>query len=136
MINKFLHWRNLDLGLLILRVLVGGFMLFGHGWGKLMAFGEKFHTWADPLGVGHELSYILTVGAEVFCSLLLILGLVTRFAVIPLVITMLVIILIVHGDDDWHKKEFALLYLIPYMALLFSGPGKYSMDHLIFWKDK
>ena len=46
---------------------------------------------------------------------LLIIGLFTRQAVIPLIITMLVAIFVIHGDDPFKDKEMAILYLIPYI---------------------
>ncbi len=123
-------WKT-DIGLLILRLGVGSFMLFGHGWGKLISFADKADTWADPIGLGPTLSLSLAIFAEFFCSLAIILGIGTRAAAIPLLITMLVAAGIVHADDPWGKKEFALLYGWAFVALLFTGAGKYSLDAMI-----
>lgn len=119
-----------SIGLLVLRVWVGLMMAFGHGWGKLIGFGARAERFADPLGVGSSVSLGLTVFAEFFCALALVLGLLTRGAAIPLMITMLVAGLVIHGDDPWGKKEMALLYLAPFLTLLITGPGKYSLDRL------
>ncbi len=119
-------------GLFVLRVAVGGFMLSFHGWGKLTSFGTRLETFGDPLGIGSPLSLILTVFAEFFCSLALVLGFMTRAAAVPLLITMLVVVTIVHADDPWNKKEFALLYAIPFLTLVFTGAGKYSLDAKLF----
>lgn len=86
------------------------------------------------LGFGREISLVLAVFAEFFCSILVILGFATRFALFPLIITMLVAIFIAHGDDPFHVKEHALLFLFPYLSLLILGAGKYSLDYLIFGK--
>lgn len=123
--------RKTDIGLLLLRVGVGGFMLFGHGWGKLISFADKADTWADPIGLGPTLSLSLAIFAEFFCSLAIVLGIGTRAAAIPLLITMLVAAGIVHADDPWGKKEFALLYGWTFAALIFTGAGKYSLDAAI-----
>lgn len=120
-----------DIGLLILRVGVGSFMLFAHGWGKLASFAEKADTWADPIGIGPTVSLSLVIFAEFFCSLAIILGIGTRAAAIPLLITMLVAAGIVHADDPWGKKEFALLYGWTFAALIFAGAGRYSIDAVI-----
>ncbi len=117
-----------SLGLLLLRVSIGGMMLFGHGWGKLTSFAERSSSFPDPLGVGPSLSMALATGAEAFCALAVILGFATRWAVVPLMVTMLVAALIVHGSDPWAKKEFALLYFFPFAALLLTGAGRYSLD--------
>ena len=121
-----------SLGILILRVCVGGMLLFGHGWGKLFGFAEKAGVFPDPLGVGSAMSLGLVVFAEFFCSIALILGFATRLAAFPLVINMLVAVLVIHSDDPWGKKEFALLYAVPFITLLFAGGGKYSLDAIVW----
>jgi putative oxidoreductase len=83
------------------------------------------------LGLGEKLSFFLTVFAEVGCSVLLLFGLATRLAVIPLIVTMVVAIFIIHAPDAFEKKELAWHYLIVYIFLLFSGAGRYSVDALI-----
>ena len=50
-------------------------MLYSHGWRKLLKFfGDDPITFADPIGLGAITSLILTVFAEFFCSILLMLG--------------------------------------------------------------
>lgn len=120
--------RKIDIGLLVLRLGVGSFMLFGHGWGKLASFSEKADAWADPIGMGPTLSLSLAIFAEFFCSLGLITGIATRLAAIPLLTTMLVAAGIVHANDPWAKQEFALLYAWIFITLIFAGPGKFSVD--------
>ena len=117
--------------LFVLRVSVGAFMLFGHGWGKLMSFAERAGSFPDPLGVGSAASLSLAVFAEAFCAAALILGFATRWAAIPLIVTMVVAAFVIHADDPWGKQEFALLYLIPFVALLIGGSGRVAVDNLI-----
>lgn len=117
-----------NLAKLILRLGFGGFML-SHGIPKLMKlFAGGAIQFPDPLGVGATTSLILTVFAEVICAALIVVGYKTKWASIPLVITMLVAAFIVHGADPWGKKEFALLYAIGYIAIGMLGAGKYSLD--------
>lgn len=120
-----------SLGLLILRIWIGLMMALGHGLGKLTAFGERAANFPDPIGVGSPLSLSLAVFAEFFCSLALVLGLFTRAAVVPLIITMLVAALVIHADDPWRRKELAVAFLAPFIALYFTGPGKYSLDRYL-----
>ncbi len=115
---------------LIMRVGVGFMMAFGHGFGKLGRLGADPIKFADPYGFGQVPSLVLAVFAEFFCSLALALGLFTRAAVIPLLITMLTAALIVHGGDPFGRKELALLYIVPLIAILVAGPGRYSLDAL------
>ena len=119
-----------SLGLLLFRIVFGGFMLVGHGWGKLMSFGETAAQFPDPLGIGNELSMGAAVFAEVVCSALVMLGLATRFFVLPLVFTMIVAAFVVHGGDPFATKELALVYLSAFALLYFTGPGSLSIDRL------
>lgn len=122
----------LTAGLLFLRIATGGMMLFAHGIGKLMHFQEKVQVFPDPIGLGSAASLSLAVFAEVFCSIAVMLGIATRLTAVPLVITMFVAAFIVHADDPWHKTEFALLYLVPFLTLVFTGAGRWSLDAILF----
>lgn len=124
--NEAVHFM-----LLVLRVCIASFMIV-HGYQKLgwlTAGGEI--QFGDPIGVGATASLYLAVFAEFFCSIFLLLGFATRLATIPLIITMLVAVFIVHAADGFDKKEMGLHYLVAYVFLLVSGPGKYSVDQLI-----
>ncbi|MEJ2879873.1 DoxX family protein [Pedobacter sp. GR22-6] len=117
--------------LLLLRVAFAVFMIT-HGYGKLVMITSGGPIqFGDPIGIGTAVSLYLTVFAEFFCSILLLLGLATRFALIPLIITMIVAVFIVHAADDFGTKEMGLHYLIVYLFLLVAGPGRYSVDSLI-----
>jgi putative oxidoreductase len=116
------------LGLLILRVSVAGMMLFGHGLPKLMHFGAMSASFPDPLGLGPAVSLALAILGEVVCAILLALGLFTRLAAVPFLVTMLTAAVLVHSADPWAKKELALLYAVPALALLFTGAGAFSLD--------
>jgi putative oxidoreductase len=83
------------------------------------------------MGLGQTMSLALVVFAEFFCSLFLILGLFTRLATIPLIITMCVVVFKVSKADVFGDAQTATLYLIGYVALLFTGPGKVSVDGMI-----
>lgn len=43
-------WTSLRLR--VMRLGAGGFMPFGHGWGKLVEFGDKAAHFPDPLALG------------------------------------------------------------------------------------
>lgn len=125
-------YRNL--GLFFLRVGIASMMLFGHGFEKAVSFSDKAANFPDPLGIGSALSLGLVVFAELGCSLAIGFGFLTRLATIPLIITMLMAVFVIHGGDPWMKQEKAVLYLIPYFTLLFTGAGRYSVDWL--WLNK
>lgn len=123
-----LNLPQVDIGLLIFRLGISVLMLT-HGYPKLVRFfGSEEITFADPLGFGEVTSFFLAVFAEFVCSILVILGLGTRLAVIPLIITMGVAAFIVHSEDPFTRQELPLMYLTGYILLFFTGSGKYSLD--------
>jgi putative oxidoreductase len=130
-----------SVGLLIYRLIFGGFMLVGHGWGKLMTFGENASGFPDPLGIGSTASLAGAVTSEVLFAGLVVVGLATRVAVIPLIFTMAVAAFVIHGEGPlWlpgaGAKEPALLYLAAYVILLFTGAGRFSLDHALLQRRK
>lgn len=138
-----------SIGLLILRVGIGGYML-SHGWGKfMMMIDGKWSDFGDPIGIGSTLSLIGAAGAEFFCAALVMLGAATRFAAAPIVFTMVVAAFVAHSGDPWTSgeaarlfmegksqypasKEMALLFALPFLALIFTGAGKFSVDGMVW----
>ncbi|SOC80236.1 putative oxidoreductase [Salinimicrobium sediminis] len=126
-----LNLSQIDLGLLFLRIGAGGLMLT-HGTPKLFnLFGSEEIVFADPFGLGEGNTLALAVFAEFICSILVILGLGTRLAVIPLILTMLTAALIIHAADPFQRKEMAIIYLLIFTVLLVTGAGKHSLDY--YW---
>jgi putative oxidoreductase len=140
-----------SLGLLILRLGMGGYILT-HGWGKVVKVFHGDFQFADPIGLGPQASLILAAGAEFGCALLVMAGLFTRLAAVPLVFTMAVAAFRAHANDPWTageaarlfqegqtkfpaSKEMALLYLVGFLALVFTGPGRLSLDGVL-WRRK
>lgn len=118
--------------MLLLRLVFGGFMIAGHGWRKMVRFSDIAPDFYNFLGLGGGVSLGLTVFAEVACAALLIAGLTTRLAAIPLIITMAVAFFLVHSDDPVLDREMAMLYLVVYVVIYLIGPGRFSIDQLIF----
>ena len=129
--SEELRAKLTNVGLLVGRVAIGLLMLVGHGYPKLLEFSAKAATFPDPLGIGSGLSLGLAVFAEFFCAILIIIGAATRLAAIPLVVTMLVAGLIFHSADPWSTQEKAIVYAVPFLMLVFTGPGKLSVDALV-----
>lgn len=119
--------------LLLLRVVWGFTMIPKHGWAKLSNFHTVKLKFMDFMGLGATTSLSLAIFAEFFCSILIILGLFTRLATIPLIITMLVIM----QQHEWQllgKYESVIFYFFGYLFIFLLGPGKYSLDHKFIQK--
>lgn len=122
---------NRDAILLVVRIAIGSLMLV-HGLPKLEALlSDGPVQFPHIFGMGPALSLALAAFAEVFCSVFIVLGMGTRVATIPLIITMLVAVFHVHASDPFIKQEMGLHYLLVYGILLFEGSGKYSADNLV-----
>lgn len=121
---------NKDLGLLLVRIVLGFMMIYAHGWSKLINFDTKFHTFPDVIGIGNEASYILVTYFECIGAVALILGLYARFHALGLFITMLVGFIFAHNMQltGQGNGEKALIYGIGFLLIFLNGAGKYSID--------
>ncbi len=123
-------YRN-HMGVAFLRICVGGMMLV-HGVPKLlMLLRGEGAGWMDPIGIGGTLSLALCCFAEFGCSLAIVLGLLTRMAALVLVLNFWVVVFFVEANDSWAQRELPLLYLVCFLALVCTGAGRFSLDHLI-----
>jgi putative oxidoreductase len=121
----------LNIVVLLLRISIAALMI-RHGLPKLSKLLEGGEIqFANPIGLGPTISLILVVFSEIICSILIGIGLGTRLASIPLIITMIVAAFITHGADPFGRKEIALLYILFYVTLLIVGSRKYSFDYLL-----
>ncbi|MFN2458619.1 MAG: DoxX family protein [Chitinophagaceae bacterium] len=120
-----------SLATFILRVGAGGIILGKHGFGKMLTFSEKAATFADPFDLGPSVSLGMVVFAEFFCAALIVLGLFTRFACIPLIIAMTVALGHAHKWRILGDGSGAAIFLVCFLSILFLGPGKFSLDKFI-----
>ncbi|WP_211303552.1 DoxX family protein [Chitinophaga ginsengisoli] len=127
---RSLSWCYADLASLVLRIGFG-ILMMPHGFFKLKDFGEIVGEFMNFLGLGSTASLWLVIIAEIFCSVLLVIGLFTRLAIIPLLITSIVIVFVAHHGDIFGEAAGGFYYLLVYTAILLLGAGKYSVDHLI-----
>jgi putative oxidoreductase len=120
-----------DIVLLIVRLFIG-FAMISHGFPKLQDLIDGVDKpFFDFIGLGPKITLSLTVFAEFVCSIFIILGLFTRIAAGILLFTMSVAAFVVHGADDFAKKEACLLYLSIYTIIATVGAGRFSVDGMI-----
>ena len=129
-------WKDgKDIGTFIIRFIFGFLLIYGHGWDKLNVIlsGQEIQ-FLDPIGIGMHLSFFLAMFAETICALLIIFGLCTRMAAIILSINFIVIF-IFHAltfGDSFAVLEPRYFYLFAFVALIFTGGGKFSLDKMVF----
>lgn len=116
-----------DVAVFLLRIGTACLMLT-HGIPKLMRILEGNFGFADPIGIGPTASLFLVTFAEAICAFFVLIGLWTRLALIPLIINMIVVVFIAHGEDSFSTKEKGVFYLLTFMVLFFTGGGKFSLD--------
>lgn len=119
--------QAVDVAMLILRVSFG-ITMAAHGYDKLVKFAEYKGGFMNFLGLGGPVSLSLTIFAELVCSLLLVIGLFTRLATVPLIVTALVIVFVANNGDIFGEAFHGFSYLLVYTAILLIGPGAYSVD--------
>lgn len=124
--------KNTDLGLLILRISIGGLMLF-HGVSKIL-HGISFLT--DNMGV---IGYAVYIG-EVLAPLAILLGWRTKIASVIFAINCIVAVAVAHSgeifsisDHGGYALELLMLYLLGSVALVFTGAGRYAVSHTHKW---
>jgi len=127
-----------DIGLLILRVVVGMNMLVLHGFDKITGGPEVWTKVGNNIAVlGIDFLPVvwgfLAGFAEFFCSALLVLGILHRPATVMLAFTMLVAVMMHFGSPagtsgaGWSGAAHALELLAVYVGLFLMGPGKYRI---------
>jgi putative oxidoreductase len=119
---------SFNLAAFLLRVIFGSLIFINHGLPKIKRFPELQSTFYDPFHISHQASLLLVLFAEVFCAVFVVIGLFTRLAVIPLVIAMAVVVFMNKQGAPLREIEMPLLFLAAFLAILFMGSGKYSVD--------
>lgn len=135
MIYNLLFPRKPDatgISLLLLSArIIFGILFLAHGIQKWSNFQELSSVFPDPLGVGSSISLGLAIFAELACSIGFIFGILYRLALIPMIFTMLMAFFVIHGADPFSVKELAFVYLVIFVLMFISGPGKFSIDSIL-----
>lgn len=120
---------------LLLGRLAVGLLFLSTGWGKVHDIGKVTEFFASLHIPAPGFHAVLVGWTELLCGAALVLGLLTRLAAIPLVVSMVVAILTakraeLHGLFDLVGfEETTYLVMLSMIAVL--GPGDISLDHLL-----
>ncbi len=115
-----------------------GWVFVMSGWGKLQHMPKVIDFFTSLELPAPDFLAHLVAFSELFCGVLIFLGLLSRLASIPLSIIMIVAILTAKWPD---LKEFSdlfkfseFLYLLLFVWIVIEGPGKVSLDYITFKK--
>jgi putative oxidoreductase len=131
-VAKALGW----LAPLLARITVG-LTFIGTGWGKLHTLPDVTNFFAELHIPAPHFNAVLASSAEFFCGLALLLGVLTRLAALPLIVTMIVAVVTakilpgkVEGFTDFLGQE-EWIYIVIFAWLAIAGPGAISIDRLL-----
>ena len=120
-----------NFAMLIQRVVTGLLLLIGHGLPKISNFSELSTNFYDPFRISHRGSLILVILAELFCSMLLVLGLFTRIVAFIIVINLSVAVFIYHNGQPLKNVDLGAIYLTNVFTIMILGPGRISVDGMM-----
>ncbi|NDV79535.1 DoxX family protein [Dysgonomonas sp. 511] len=130
--------RNIDLGLLILRLSIGVLMLL-HGVSKLVNGADGIEQMVAASGLPSFITYGVYIG-EVVAPLFIIAGYGTRLAAAVFAFNMIVAVGMAHATDIFTLSpsggwaiELPALYFFGALALVFIGSGKYALSSKNLW---
>ena len=135
-LKSFFESKNSDTALLILRLVIG-ISFAVHGYPKISAGVEMWTKLGGAMShIGIELIPVFwgfwAAFFEFFGGIFLILGVATRFASVGMAFTMFIAAMLHFSNGDPINR---ILHPLELMAVgvffLLSGPGRYSIDHLI-----
>jgi putative oxidoreductase len=116
-------------GLLLLRT--AGLSLFlKHGLEKLTGYSTMVQHFPDPIHIGAHAGLAFALLSDGICSVFVMIGFATRPAAVVILINLLTAFFFVHHAAYFSNGhvELVALYIIIFATLLFTGPGRYSID--------
>jgi len=138
MLGRILNARFMptskDAGLLLLRIGAGTTLFLRHGWEKVSTLSLINARFPDPFHIGHNTTWTIALLSDGICSLLIVLGVGTRWLSFFCFFNIFVAWALVHHFVFLGKApaadhgELIVLYLWSFLTLMVTGPGRYSVD--------
>ena len=126
------YWfkRNQDLGILLLRIFIGVRLIYGVqdnvlSWEHMTRFSEFLKEFRFPIPMACA---IISVYAQLVAGILILLGWLTRYAALLMIINFLIALIMVHRNDSFEAMTAPLSILFCCLLFLFYGPGGISID--------
>ncbi|MGQ7935971.1 DoxX family protein [Paraburkholderia sp. D1E] len=114
--------------LLFLRVAASVLLLVVHGLPKATHYSSQLAVIEDPLHLGKTLTLGIAIFAEVLCPVLMIAGIATRLAALPMMVITLMALTLVHPEWTLDQPQFAWMLLILFGTIVIGGAGRYRVS--------
>jgi putative oxidoreductase len=123
--------HQVSVGLLFLRLIGGGLLISGRAWKwQAMIDGNRILESTGWVFAG-EIAWFLTLFSECLCTILVMLGMFTKFTSVPPAVAMIIAGLAMPSGTAWSTRELYFLLALPFFVLSFTGAGDYSADSRI-----
>lgn len=126
--------RCFNLLLLLFRVAISVQLIVVHGLKKLGIGVDNIEIIPNPFGFPAYINNIMAISANIVFPLFVIAGIFTRVATIPVLAVTLTGYFVVHRNDPMLVSDVPFMYSVSFLFILFSGAGKFSLDHLLYKK--
>lgn len=114
--------------MLAFRILLAVELFRVHGMKKFRGDGGKAEMVPNPLGLPQGINNLFATLSDTVVPVLVILGAVTRLAVLPTIAVTAVGYFVVHKNDSLEIRDVPYVYTICFLLLLATGPGTFSLD--------
>jgi putative oxidoreductase len=123
--------HQVSVGLLFLRLIGGGLLISGRAWNwQVLIEGNRILESTGWI-LGGEIGWFLTLFSECLCTLLVMLGIFTKFTSVPPAVAMMIAGLLLPAGAAWSSRELYFLLALPFFVLSITGAGDYSVDSRI-----
>lgn len=128
-----------NLSRLFIRLFVG-VMLFRFGMRQMLSYSAISQSFPDVMGIDGHTALAVMIGIEIVCSLLIMVGLFSRFSCLPAMVPMVVAVnrmLSMANVSDiadlgaMHPVYLPIMFLGVFVFIILAGPGKVSLDYVI-----
>jgi putative oxidoreductase len=126
--------ESINIALLLFRVFAALALLRTHGLPKLLNFQATEDHLPTLLGLSGEITIYYAIFANVFCAVFIMVGFLTRLSGLFILSITLTGLFVIHINDPVKMQDGPLIYSIVFIFLAYIGPGKYSIDNLIYQK--
>ena len=120
-----------NFSMLVFRVVLSLELMVVHGFKKIGIHVAEAEKVPNPLHLPEVINNAFAISANLIFPVLVILGLFTRIAILPILAVTLTGYFVLHWNDALLIKDTPFMYSLSYLLIMVLGPGRYSVDYFI-----